>query len=417
MSFVSPPQRNWVLIPLLLVIVGLLAGLTWTNYQYALQNPGGSDFLSRWVGTQALIYDGTSPYSDSVAERIQRLFYGRLARPGEDELRFAYPLYSQIFFLPFALIRDYPSARAFWMLTLQIALLATAGFGLAITGWRPGRLGSAVYFLFSLLWYFAIRALINGNAIILIGFFLAGALLAIRSNRDEVGGILLAFATIKPQVIVLVIPFTLIWALSHRRFALIIWMFGSLAVLVGLGMIFVPDWIMQNLFEILRYSSYTPPGSPQAVLQLWFPGVGKQIGWGLTILLTGLLVVEWIAAWGKNYRWFLWSFCITLLATQWIGIQTDPGNFVVLFIPLTLVFAMLEVRYGPGANWVSILLMLLLLVGLWWLFLETLQPGAQPGQHPVMYFPFPLFLFASLYWIRWSTVSEKPLSLSSRVTY
>jgi len=38
---------------------------------------------------------------------------------------------------------------------------------------------------------------------------------------------------------------------------------------------------------------------------------------------------------------------------------------------------------------------------LWILFLKTIQPGPQPQQSPVMFFPLPLFVFIGLYWVRW----------------
>ena len=37
----------------LLLLAGLLVGLTWANYQFAVRSPGGNDFLTRWVGANA----------------------------------------------------------------------------------------------------------------------------------------------------------------------------------------------------------------------------------------------------------------------------------------------------------------------------------------------------------------------------
>lgn len=338
------------------------------------------------------------------------MVYGRPAQIGEHELRVAYPLYSQLIFLPFALIEDFSWARAIWNTFLEIALIAMAFMAITVTGWKPGRIGLVFYLLFSLTWYFAVRGVINGNAIIFVALFITGAVVAIRSGRDELAGILLAFSTIKPQVVILFIPFVLLWAISHNRWRLVIWTAGTLLILVGLAMIFIPDWILQNIREVLRYPGYNPPGSPQAVFRLWFPGAGNQFAWGLTIIMVVMLLVEWIAAWGKSYRWFLWTGCLTLLITQWSGIQTDPGNFLVLFLPLVLVFATLHERYGPGADWANIFFMILIFVGLWWIFLETVEYGAQPVQSPVMFFPLPIFLFLALYWIRWPAITASARS-------
>jgi len=41
------------------------------------------------------------------------------------------------------------------------------------------------------------------------------------------------------------------------------------------------------------------------------------------------------------------------------------------------------------------------LVGLWAIFLATLERGDQPVQSAVMFFPLPIFVFVLLYWVRW----------------
>ena len=117
-------NRFWYLAVIL--VIAALVLLTVANYMFVQQNPGGNDFLVHWVGTRALFVDGLSPYSDTVAERIQTLAYGRPAEPGEHELRVAYPLYSVLVFLPYAFFGDYEIARALWMTTLEAGLVGLA---------------------------------------------------------------------------------------------------------------------------------------------------------------------------------------------------------------------------------------------------------------------------------------------------
>ena len=83
--------RFWYIVAIMIIVV--LAMITWANYQFVQENPGGTDFLVHWMGTRALLIDGLSPYSDTVAERIQTYAYGRQAQSGENELGIAYPLY------------------------------------------------------------------------------------------------------------------------------------------------------------------------------------------------------------------------------------------------------------------------------------------------------------------------------------
>lgn len=395
-------SRETILFLVLIVLaVGGLVGLTYANIRYVENNPGGNDFLVHWVGTQELLLNGTSPYADSVAERIQTMAYGRPAQAGEHELRVAYPIYSSLIHAPFALILDFSLARAIWMTVLEVGVILLAVVSLQLTRWKPGAVVLAVYFIFSLLWYHSVRPIILGNAVVLVALFVTLAFLAIRQGRDDLAGVLLGLATIKPQVVILLWVFITLWAVSRQRWRILLWAYGTVLVLSVIGFILIPDWIVQNFYEVLRYPDYNPPGTPGAVFMQWIPGVGRQLGWGLTIVLAITLLIEWVAAWNKDFDWFVWTACLTLVISQWIGIQTDPGNFIVLFFPLIYVIVNLENRWGRGGRYISVAILLILLVGLWYIFLTTVQVGDQPQQHPIMFFPLPLFLLIGLYWVRW----------------
>lgn len=401
-------QKNNVLTILLISVVALvvLALLTWGNYRFAQENPGGNDFLVHWVGTRSLVTEGLNPYSDAVALKIQTMAYGRAAQPGEHELRVAYPLYSVIVFLPYALIGDFTLARAVWMTVLEAGLLLLTLLSLRLVNWRISPLMLVLLLVYSLFWYHGLRPLINGNAVILVALALVGGLLAIRSGADELAGVLFALTTIKPQVVLLVLAFVALWALSRGRMRIVWWMVGTVVLLSASAALLIPDWIVHNLREVIRYPSYNPPGTPRAAFIEWWPAWGSRLGWVLTGLMAILLLIEWWSNRKAEFRGFLWTVCLTLAAAQWVGIQTDPGNFIVLFPAIVLVFSQLSDRWKVG-GWVFVILCLLILfAGIWALFLNTVTPGqgTQPVQSAVMFFPLPAFLLITLYWVRWWTV-------------
>lgn len=371
------------------------------NFKYASENPGGTDFLVHWEGTRAFIFEGISPYSDTVALRIQTATYGRPARQGEHELRVAYPFYSELIFAPFALIDNYNLARAIWMTFLEIALLGITFFSLRLTNWQPELGVLTILLLFSLLWYHAMRALINGNVVIFVALLIVASLLAIREKQDGVAGLLLAYSTIKPHLVILLLVFVFIWAISRKRWKLILWTIGSEVLFIGLGMLFLPNWILQNIWEVLRYRSYNPPGTVADVFKEYFTGIGNQLIIGFVVVLAIVLIYEWVKAWKRDFNWFLWTASLTLVISQWIGIQTDPGNFIILFLPLILVLANINKRWPRSGVWAIVTVLLLLFFGLWALFLQTLQYGNQPQQSSIMFFPLPLCLFIGLYWVKW----------------
>ena len=236
-SIISNTHIRYVLTILILLI---LVSLAWVNFTFAEENPGGTDFLVHWMGARELIMNGVSPYSDLTVLKIQVAIYGRPARQGEHEFRVAYPIYSTVVFAPFAMIADFNMARALWMKALQASLLALTFLSLHLTRWRPGVLLLALLLLFSLTWYHALRGIINGNAVILVAFLIGAVFLALKSGKDELAGVLLAFSTIKPQVVILLILFILIWALSQRRWPVIFWFVVTIVFLTLAGIVFVP---------------------------------------------------------------------------------------------------------------------------------------------------------------------------------
>lgn len=390
-------------------IIIFLAALTYANHYYAVRNTGGTDFLVHWVGTRALVVDGISPYSDEVAGRIQTMVYGRLAQAGEHQLRVAYPLYSVSVFLPFALIPDFNLARAVWMTVSELALIGLAIFSMRLVDWKPGIGLTTGFILFSIFWYHGLRTLINGNAVILVAFLLVAGLVAVRNQAEELGGVLFAFMTIKPQIALVFILYMTFWGISNQRWRMLGWLYGSVAVLAGVATMLIPDWILQNLREVVLYPKYNPPGNPAAIFADWMPATGERIGMILSVIIILMLIAEWFLSRRYEFRGFMWTICLTLTASQWIGIQTDPGNFIILLPVLALIFSTIDVRFRNLGRYFIWFLMVALLVGLWWLFLATVTYSYQPIQSPVMFFPLVGLCFVLLYWMRWWVIRPSTL--------
>lgn len=391
---------------ILIIAVGavLLGALTVVNYRYAKGSPGGVDFLFLWKGTRSLLLEGISPYSQQTSTEINEMIYGAAAANNQLVNGFSYPLYAVIIGVPFALINDFVTARALWMTLTEVGFILLTFLSLRLSQWRIRPLMLIPLLLFSFLWYHGVRTLINGNIVILVALLLVGALLAIKNRADELAGVLLALTTIKLQVVLLVLVFIVIWAVNQRRGKLVSWLFGTTFLLAASAALIVPTWMLDNLREVIRYPALNPPGSPQAAFKEWWPW-GERVGWALTAVMGLTILVEWWNNRCSEFRGFYWTVCLTLAAGQWTGIQTDPGNFIILFPALILVFTLLDERWRTGGRVFVFLSMLLLFAGIWALFLKTVtQVGGQPLQSPVMFFPLPAFLLLTLYWVRWWAV-------------
>lgn len=383
---------------LLLIIVGLFI---FGNLQYTAKNPGGNDFLVHWVGTQSFVKEGISPYSDTVALKIQDLVYGRPAQAGEHELRVAYPLYSIFLFLPFSLVEEFTVARALWMTLLEFLVIISTIMMIRLVNWKPKFLITFLMIVFSLFWYHGLRSIINGNAVVVLLFLVIMSIYAINQKQDELAGISLAFLTIKPQVVLFFVLFVVLWSLSNRRYKIIFWFLGILTALIILSIFLLPSWPMEFIREVLRYPGYNPPGTPATALAEIIPGVGRQLGIILSIVSGIILLVEWFLGRNSIEMKFIWISSLSLVLGQWMNIQTDPGNFLIMFPAIILIFKLIEDRWKSSGQWITLIYLAILFFIPWIIFIRTIDFGYQPLQNPIMFFPVPLILVIGLYWVRW----------------
>ncbi len=398
----------------MIVIAITLGALTWVNYRFSVQNPGGNDFLAKWMGAEKWLKEGLSPYDPRVSRETQALIYGHPADPskGEDINHFVYPMYSMVFFAPFVYM-DFTLARAIWMTLLEVTALGTIWLGLRLVDWRPSFWMTALLVLFSVIWYHGARTIILGQPSMLVAFLTILSLYLIKQKQDTAAGAILVFATIKPQMVFLLVPFVFLWAYSVRRFRIITGFLITFAIAMAITLALVPSWPMQMIGQMLEYPSYVFTISPLATIAEFFPGIQPLFGQALHAVAYLYLLVQWINAWQKDERWFLWTALMTLVVTHLTAFRTASTNFVVLLPALLLVFRIMEQRWKGIGKGVVVGMMLVLLAGLWWLFVLTIV-GNQESQ--AMFLPVPLFLFAALWWSRWYALRPQKLMLEEMAT-
>ena len=389
----------------LVLVTGVLAGLGIANYRFAVQAPGGNDFLARWVAANQWLVHGRDPYAPQVSLEAQTLIYGRPAdrQAGEDVAHFAYPLFAMLFFGPFGLI-PYPLARAIWMTLLEVGLPILAILSIQLCGWKPSAWIQRILILFSVLWYHGFRAVIVGQFAILEALVMIGALLAVQRRQDAVAGVLLGLSLAKPQMAVLLIPFVLLWAVSTRRFLILIWGLGTIGLLLAASLALIPSWPIEWARQIIDYTTYTSRiGPPVSILAGLIPSISRPI----TAFLTGLgliyLAFIWQRALGKGDRWFQWTAAMTIAVTNLIALRTATTNYVVMLPALVLVFTVWNERWGKRANPIILFALFGLFAGLWSLFLVTVEGNLE---HPALYLPLPLLSLTGLWWSRWWVLRE-----------
>jgi hypothetical protein len=386
----------------------MLGGVIWASSQIASKEIGGEYFLIQWIAIRAKVVDGVSPYSITASNRISDQVGGAYHWVAGPEPVYSEPLFSAILILPFSLIQDATTAHTLWLVVQFLMILLTILAAVRLTGWRPS------WWVFSfmlILVLFSMRSVLSwyqGSMTIWVSGLVAGVLLAIQGKRYELAGFMLTLTMIQPQVMIIWVVFILFWAAAQRKWRLVFWFFSSLVILGILAAFLVPDWLTQYLRILWNFNDYFPPGGPGLAYQQWWPGLGRQMGWVLSVLLGVIILVEWWLAARRDFRWFLWIACLTLVVSTLIGLPVTPDGYILLTLPLFLVGAVFDERWRKGGKWVVLIGIFVVFTWEWYLFITTLV-NRQAGMRLLLIFPTPVMLMIGLYWVRWWAIRPRRL--------
>ncbi|MBN2472336.1 MAG: DUF2029 domain-containing protein [Anaerolineae bacterium] len=397
------------IIVLALVIALVLGAVTWGVYTFKSRPyPGANDFYSRWSGVRSFWLDGLDPYGDAASLAIQEGIYGRAAREDEDPGYYAYPMYTTLLLAPLAPL-PYAWAEAIW-LTLLVALQVGAlALLFDVFGWTPGPPLLGLSLLWAVFFYPASRGILLGQPGLLVYFLEVLALWALVKGRDGLAGAALAISTIKPQMGFLFVPFLLLWGLRERRWRLVGGFAGVWLGLMAWSFVVLPGWFGAWLEQLARYPSYTAIGSPLWVLTRgYLPFLGAPGELVITLLLVGgMLWAWWRVIIGRRAAEFGWTVALTLTVTHIVALRTASPHFVVFNIPLFFYFARLVAEDRRRGPLVVAAAQLVLMIGLWALFLLTVDAKFE---HPGMYLPLPFgvlftLLISRRLWRRWAPLT------------
>ncbi len=389
-SKMKKPTEFWAGILLALVFVGLLFG---ANYRFAKAEPGGADFLYRWLPTRLVVFEGyDSPYSAEIDQQLKIAHHG----PEHEDFpimgRFFYPYYAMAIFLPFAVTENFILAQTAWMTLMELAHLGIVFLVLRITNFTPGRNLVLALIIFALFPADFAQALIDGNPSSLSAFFAILALFFIWREKDGWAGAFLAFSTIKPQLVVLFFVFVWVWAFSTRRWKIITSSAGTLAVLFGLSFIARPSWLVEFFYNVTSYPGIAGPNTPRTILSGWMPvSVANGIAWALTIFSFLMIIYVTKASFGKDFRSFLWATGLIFVLMPLTGITTAKSNFVAMLLTVILLLSVGKER-GLNEAWMSTLL--LVWIPLSWFFLFAGREWVLHGTliYFLDFYPLPVLL-------------------------
>jgi hypothetical protein len=238
-----------------------------------------SDLYPQWLGARELLLYGHDPYSAETTREIQQGYYGRPldpSRPGEpkDQQAFAYPVYVAFYLaptihLPFEAVRK----GFFWV--LFILTVVSIPLWLRVLRWSAPLWAQGSMIIFTIGSLTVMQGLKLPQMTLLVAALLAIGLALLASDRPIAAGVALALATIKPQLVWLLLFWLTIWTLAdwRRRYRWAASFLCAMAILCAASEWYLPNWIFRFVQAVHRYQNYNDAVS---ILDKLLPA-----GWGL----------------------------------------------------------------------------------------------------------------------------------------
>lgn len=371
-------RQEWVVLGVLFLL--LFALEAWVAHRYFTSIVlGANDFYSRWHGARALVLEGRNPYGLDVTAEIQPVINIDPQQVGRGG--FNYPLHVIFFFWPLIYL-PYAWTQAIWMVWLQWLAIGTVAGLLAWKQVKPSMSVLAVLILAMLALYPVTRTIFLGQFTLHITFCLVWMLVALNKGYDGLAGALLAATSIKPQMIIFVGPWLVLWAVGQKRWRFLAGLFGTGLAFLLVTLAWLPEWIVSFIEDTQRYTRFAGGKNPFVLLLeiTGFPPVLFTLG---VVLLVGAMLYSWWRGWRGSplqaeYALY-WTIAVTLVVT----FQTGTTNLVMLVIPLFAWLVESQKRWGWKT---AVFLLMLPVIGLWGLFLATRQGDTE---HPLLFLPLP----------------------------
>jgi len=297
------------------------------------ESPRGnlSDLYPRWLGARELLLHHRNPYSLDITRESQIGYYGRPldpTRPNDpkDQQGFAYPVYVVLLLAPTVTLQFSTVHRLFFWLFVALTTLSVP-LWMRTLRWRVSKATLLVWVLLTLSCFPAIQALKLQQLTLLVAALVAASMHALVRSHFVLAGTLLAVATIKPQLVFLLVLWLCIWVSGDwRERRLVIGSYAiAMLVLMISGEVLLPGWIPKFYAAVRNYNRYTGGGT---LLTDLLPGF---LAWITSVILIGVALIFAYRTRhaGQNTSLFQWSLCLSITTTLLI-IRYSPYNLILL---------------------------------------------------------------------------------------
>ncbi|MGA9509801.1 MAG: glycosyltransferase family 87 protein [Candidatus Sulfotelmatobacter sp.] len=318
----------------------------------------GADFYPIWLTAREGLLHHRDPYSPQTTRQVQIDLFGRTvdarvfgAPP--DYWTFAYPAITDALLWPIGLL-PFSQVRIGFGLFLGTLTALSVVLWVRIVHPRVGPLTVGVLVILTLSSYAVLEGLFAEQMGLLVGFLLAASLAALVRRRLFFSGSLLALALIKPQVMLLIGTYLLLWSLARWRTR---WHFAGgfflTSSLLGVSSLLIwPHWITEWVRVLSSYRRYSNPPLVSHLLgsQVFGNQISRLLG---AILIVALLFSAATLSWRMRFapsdsRDFRLTISLLLAVTT---IAVVPGHAVyddVVLLPGIILIASCWRDFAPS---------------------------------------------------------------------
>jgi hypothetical protein len=323
-----------------LVVCAASTGLlVWASRQIIPPGFACPDYICYWTAGANLLA-GQSPYDVAEQIRIQHALGWDRTKDGlgiYEFLPFYYPPWFAMIctvFIPLG----FETAKLTWLVVNAELILLTA---FLLRNAAPG-VPRAVPLAVVPLFVFSIAAVIIGQTTPLVFFLIVVAWRLVEAGHDRATGAVLAWVTIKPQLVGVLLLAVLIWAARRGRWGVIQGFAAVLALLCLASFALLPTW----LGEMLDATRRTPPPTE------YFPRIGTT--WYL--LLKGAGLRSW---------WLRGAYLAVVLPVlaEVIRVALDRSRPLADVLSVSLLAAYFIAPYGRHYDFPVLLITFLVMLG------------------------------------------------------
>jgi hypothetical protein len=251
-----------------------------------------SDLYPRWLGSRELLLHGRNPYSPDVTGKIQEGYYGRRLDPKrpedpKDQQAFAYPVYVVVLLAPTVGL-PFATVQHVFVWVLLACTVVSVFWWLRAVRWRPGWAATLAIPILTLGSYPCIQGVKLQQLSLVVAAILAASAALLVSGRLLPAGVLLALATIKPQLVAPLSLFLLLWSLAdwRKRRAFVLGFALTILLLLIAARVLLPSWLEDFWHAMAAYRRYA---GGQSMLDVLAGNVlGKIMALAVLAVIVGL---------------------------------------------------------------------------------------------------------------------------------